>query len=60
MCLSLVVLGLRCCKQALVVVSRVAAHGLLLLWSVGSRRSGLVLVAPGLQSTGLVVVMHGF
>ena len=32
---------------------------LLLLWSTGSRRTGSVVVACGLQSAGSVVVVHG-
>ena len=66
--LFLAVLCLRCCVVfSLVVVSRGypslqwGSFSLqwLLLQSTGSRSRGLVVVAPGLQSTGSVIVVHG-
>ena len=39
--------------------SFVAVHGLLLLWSTGSKHAGSVAVAHGLQSTGSVVEVYG-
>ena len=66
--LFLAVLCLRCCVGfSLVVVSRGypslqwGSFSLqwLLLQSTGSRSRGLVVVAPGLQSTGSVIVVHG-
>ena len=63
------VLGLCCCAQAfLVVASRgysllrcvgFSLRWLLLLRSIGSRHTGSVVVARGLQSTSSVVVAHG-
>lgn len=48
-----------CVGFSLVVVLRLLIAVLPLLWNVVGLSMGTVLVAPGLQSTGSIVVAHG-